>query len=47
MARDESVRVPAQLHYAVSDPYAVRVTFLSGADRVVEWTFARQLLTDG
>ena len=42
-----SVRVPARLCYDVADPYAVRVAFQAAPDRVVEWTFARQLLTDG
>jgi hypothetical protein len=44
--------VRAVLRYDVGDPYAVQVAFHTGpADGdggdVVEWTFARQLLTDG
>lgn len=42
--------VRAVMRYDVSDPYAVQVGFHTGpADGgdVVEWTFARQLLTDG
>ena len=43
--------VRASMRYDVSDPYAVTVAFYTGpADAsgdVVEWTFARQLLTDG
>ena len=44
--------VRAVVRYDVLDPYAVSVAFHTGpADRdggdVVEWTFARQLLTDG
>ena len=44
--------VRAGMRYDVSDPYAVLVSFHTGpADAeggdVVEWTFARQLLTDG
>lgn len=44
--------VRAVLRYDVADPYAVSVAFHTGpAERaggeVVEWTFARQLLTDG
>ena len=42
--------VRAGLRYDVADPYAVTVAFHTGpADggEVVEWTFARQLLTDG
>ena len=40
--------VLATLRYDVSDPYAIRVSFHTGDDNsVVEWSFARQLLTDG
>ena len=43
--------VRAEVRYDVADPYAVSVAFHtggeSGAGEVVEWTFARQLLTDG
>lgn len=44
--------VRAVVRYDVEDPYAVQVAFHTGpAERdggdVVEWTFARQLLTDG
>ncbi len=44
--------VRADLRYDVRDPYAVTIGFHTGsADAsdtdVVEWTFARQLLTDG
>ena len=44
--------VRATLRYDVSDPYAVMVGFHTGSSEgsdsdVVEWTFARQLLTDG
>ncbi|MDX6197075.1 MAG: hypothetical protein QOJ79_226 [Actinomycetota bacterium] len=45
-----SLPVRAGLRYDVLDPYAVQVAFHTGngADAdVVEWTFARQLLTDG
>jgi hypothetical protein len=37
--------VPADLIYDPTDPYAVRVAFHTGGDEVVEWTFARSLLT--
>lgn len=42
--------VPAALHYHPADPLAVRMSFppeisLDGA--AVEWTFARELLSDG
>ncbi|HWH30435.1 MAG TPA: SsgA family sporulation/cell division regulator [Mycobacteriales bacterium] len=43
--------VRASMRYDVTDPYAVTVAFYTGAadasGDVVEWTFARQLLTDG
>ena len=45
-----SMPVQAGLSYDARDPYAVTVSFHTGAgtaDDVVEWTFARQLLTDG
>lgn len=44
---DASVPVLADVSYDGGDPYAVRVTFHTGAGETVEWTFARQLLTDG
>ena len=39
----------ADLRYAADDPWAVRVAFQTGGegDGIVEWMFARQLLTDG
>ena len=43
-----SLPVTAGAAYEVADPWAVRVTFQTGEpDGVVEWMFARQLLTDG
>ena len=44
-----SLPVVASLGYDVADPWAVRVAFYTGGpgDGVVEWMFARQLLTDG
>jgi len=39
--------VQADLSYSPADPYAVRVAFHTGSNEVVEWTFARSLLTDG
>lgn len=44
---DASVPVLADVRYDPGDPYAVQVTFHTGAGETVEWTFARQLLTDG
>ncbi len=46
-----SMPVRAELNYDISDPYAVQVSFhtgggVTGGD-VVQWTFARQLLSDG
>jgi len=42
-----SLPVVADLAYDLTDPYAVRVAFHTGGPDVVEWTFARALLTDG
>ena len=49
-----SLPVIASLRYESADPWAVRVGFQTGVgnedgsgDGVVEWIFARQLLTDG
>jgi len=44
-----SLPVMAGLRYDSVDPWAVRVAFETGGegDGVVEWLFARQLLTDG
>lgn len=43
-----SLPVLATLRYDADDPYAICVTFHTGADgAAVEWSFARQLLTDG
>src|SRR4051812_23387611 len=41
------VPVTAGIRYDANDPYAVTVTFFTGAAEPVRWTFARQLLTDG
>lgn len=46
-----SLPVAAGARYDSADPYAVHVAFRTGGGSdggdVVEWTFARQLLTDG
>ena len=44
-----SLPVLAGLRYRADDPWAVTVAFQTGGegDGVVEWMFARQLLTDG
>ncbi|HEX3825358.1 MAG TPA: SsgA family sporulation/cell division regulator [Mycobacteriales bacterium] len=39
--------VRADLSYAPNDPYAVGVAFHTGTPALVEWTFARSLLTEG
>ena len=46
-----SMPVRAALNYDIADPYAVQVSFHTGGGEtgvdVVQWTFARQLLSDG
>jgi hypothetical protein len=44
-----SLPVACGLRYESNDPWAVRVAFQTGGegDGIVEWMFARQLLTDG
>src|SRR4051794_37081160 len=42
-----SLPVRADFNYDQTDPYAVRVAFHTGGADLVEWTFARGLLTDG
>jgi hypothetical protein len=42
-----SLPLRADIEYSGADPYAVRVTFHTGLDEVVAWTFARSLLTEG
>ncbi len=44
-----SLPVSALVTYRADDPWAVRVAFRTGGegDGVVEWMFARQLLTEG
>jgi hypothetical protein len=44
---DASLPVLAAVRYDSTDPYAVTVTFHTGTEESVEWTFARDLLTDG
>jgi sporulation and cell division protein SsgA len=47
VASDLHVRVPVRFSYVCADPYAVRVSFHITPDRVVHWTFARELLDQG
>jgi hypothetical protein len=42
-----SREVRANLGYSPGDPYAVCVGFHAGTTEVVEWTFARSLLSEG
>jgi hypothetical protein len=42
-----SLPVLAEFAFEHTDPYAVKVAFHTGASDIVEWTFARALLTDG
>jgi hypothetical protein len=42
-----SLPVMSELTYDHSDPYAIKVAFHTGGTDIVEWTFARSLLTDG
>ncbi|MFF8843522.1 SsgA family sporulation/cell division regulator [Streptomyces sp. NPDC015127] len=42
-----SFRIPVELRYETSDPYAVRMTFHLPGDAPVTWAFGRELLLDG
>ncbi|MES4907675.1 MULTISPECIES: SsgA family sporulation/cell division regulator [unclassified Streptomyces] len=42
-----SAQLPAELHYDMTDPYAVRLSVGAPAARPVDWVFARSLLTEG
>lgn len=44
---DLHVRIPVRFTYVCADPYAVQVSFHLTPDRVVHWTFARELLDQG
>jgi hypothetical protein len=39
--------IRASMTYDAADPYAVKIAFHTGTGDAVQWTFARQLLTDG
>jgi sporulation and cell division protein SsgA len=47
VADDPDRAVHATLSYLPDDPYAVRIGFHTGSAEIVEWTFARSLLSDG
>ncbi|SFF31024.1 SsgA family sporulation/cell division regulator [Streptomyces mirabilis] len=42
-----SAPLPAELHYDMTDPYAVRLCLGAPPARTVDWVFARSLLTEG
>ncbi|MGW0881364.1 SsgA family sporulation/cell division regulator [Streptomyces sp. NPDC002671] len=44
---DTRVFVPVRLYYKDTDPYAVQFSFDVTPDKVVRWTFARELLDQG
>jgi hypothetical protein len=47
VSEELSFRIPVELCYDVTDPYAVRMTFHLPGDAPVIWTFGRELLYDG
>ncbi|GGT90999.1 MULTISPECIES: SsgA family sporulation/cell division regulator [Streptomyces] len=47
LSPERSIPVPARLGYRTDDPYAVHITFHTGSDHPVNWTFARELLVEG
>lgn len=46
-AQVPSLPVTAVISYDSTDPYAVTIGFRTGNGEVIEWVFARSLLTDG
>ncbi len=46
-ASDCTVRIQARFSYVHTDPYAVRLSLHIAPERVVHWTFARELLDEG
>ncbi|MEV6650086.1 SsgA family sporulation/cell division regulator [Streptomyces sp. NPDC051219] len=47
VSEELSFRIPVDLRYDASDPYAVRLTFRLPGDDPVTWAFGRELLLDG
>ncbi len=47
VSEELSFRIPVELYYEATDPYAVRLTFHLPGDAPVTWAFARELLIDG
>lgn len=46
LSPERGIPVPARLTYRTDDPYAVHITFHTGSDTPVKWTFARELLVE-
>jgi hypothetical protein len=42
-----SLPLPAELHYGITDPYAVRLSLGPSTRPPVTWVFARELLAEG
>lgn len=47
VSEELSFRIPVELKYEATDPYAVRLTFHLPGDAPVTWAFGRELLVDG
>ncbi|MBO1336749.1 SsgA family sporulation/cell division regulator [Streptomyces sp. VRA16 Mangrove soil] len=47
VSEELSFRIPVELRYESTDPYAVRLTFHLPGDAPVTWAFGRELLVDG
>jgi Streptomyces sporulation and cell division protein, SsgA len=47
VSEELSFRIPVELRYESTDPYAVRMTFHLPGDAPVTWAFGRELLLDG
>ncbi|WP_438292754.1 SsgA family sporulation/cell division regulator [Streptomyces sp. HUAS TT7] len=47
VSEELSFRIPVELTYDTTDPYAVRMTFHLPGDAPVTWAFGRELLLDG
>lgn len=47
VSEELSFRIPVELMYEPTDPYAVRLTFHLPGDAPVTWAFGRELLVDG
>jgi hypothetical protein len=47
VSEELAFRIPVELGYDTTDPFAVRMTFHLPGDAPVSWTFGRELLLDG